>query len=123
MLACGVDISPPVAEDTDRSIDPVEEVKHDFLHWVHTLWAGGMRDKYYKNWIRGRTLTDVVGVGSVQEGWINAISKRPNQPMDVKIGRCLNAIKDYPFSVENSLFRVVSSTVDGKTMYKVESLG
>lgn len=122
MHACGVDISPPVNEDNDRTINPVEEVKQDFLHWVCTLWEGGLRDKIQKNWIRGRTLAEVVGPGSVQEGWIDSLSRHPNQSLDIKIGRCLNAVKDYPFSVDDKLYRLTNSIVKGLVVYKLERL-
>ena len=122
LLACGVDISPPVSQDNDRSLDPMEEVKYDFLLWIRDLWDSGVRDSKSKKWLRARTIGEQVGIGSAQEGWINTLSKRPNQPIDVKCGRCLNAVKDFPFKAGNAILRIVSSTVDGCSVYKVETI-
>jgi len=122
MLACGVDISPPVSEDKDRSIDPLDEVKHEFLEWIVALWESGLRDDKYKTCIRGVTIADSVAPDSIQEGWINTMSRRHNEPLDRKIGRCLSMVKDFPIKTKGKIYRVNQSSTDGRTVYRVEQI-
>jgi len=123
MTVFGEDIAPPVSEDSERSIDPVEEAKHEFFDWVCSLWDSGVRDSKFKNWIRGKTLSDIVAPNSPQEGWINTLSKRPNNAIDVRVGRCLNMIKDVPYLHNGATIRLVGAVTCGVSVYKIEVLG
>lgn len=122
MLATGADVSPPANEDVDRVLDPVEEVKYEFLEWVLDRWQSGVRDAKYKNYLRGNTLSQEIADGSPQEGWINVISRRRYDPLDKRIGYALSAVKEFPFQVNGQIYRIMSRSVDKRSMYWVETV-
>ena len=122
LLACGVDISPPANEDDDRLMDPMEEVKYEFIEWVIDRWHSGLRDSSYKHYLRGSTLVSEVPPGGQQEGWINILSKRTFDPLDRKLGRALMAVKDFPVQTKNGVFRVRNRMIDKRSVYWVEEV-
>jgi len=120
MLAAGVDVSPPANDDADRVLDPVEEVKHEFLEWVLERWESGVRDTKYKHYMRGNTLAQEIAEGSQQEGWVNVISRRKFDPLDKRVGYALSAVKEFPFQTKLGIFRIRSKMLDKRSMYWVE---
>ena len=120
MLACGVDISPPVNDDQDAIMDPLEEIKHEFLEWVINRWESGLRDPKYKHYIRGVTLASEIAPGSPQEGWVNALSRRTFDPLENRVGRALGVVKEFPVQTKNGVFRVRTRMTEKKAMYWVE---
>lgn len=122
LLACGVDIAPPVTEDEDRSLDPVEEARHSLLTFVLQQWLLGMRskDSVRKVYFRSADLANLIPVDSEEEGWVNVLSKRPKQQLSYKCGYALNAVKEFPVKWEDgSIWRLEGYTVASKSAYRV----
>jgi hypothetical protein len=122
MLACGVDIAPPVSADKEQMMDPMEETKHEFLEWLVNRWESGLRDPKYKHYIRSTSLAAEIALDSPQEHWVNMLSKRKFDSIDVRVGRALALVKDFPFKTKNGVFRVMSKVANQRNVYWVEKL-
>lgn len=120
MLACGVDISPPVLEDDDRSMDPVEEIKNQFLPWVLAKWESGLRASGSKHHFFSKDLAQEIRPDSDEEGWVNALSRRPNHPLEQKVGRCLSLVGEVPFKNGGFVYVLKHGVRDKRTGYWVE---
>lgn len=123
MIACGVDISPPVTEDDDRSMDPVEEIKNQFLPWVLSKWESGLRAKGTKRHFFSKDLAYEIVPDSDEEGWVNTLSRRASHPMEQKLGKCLTLISDVPFKSGAFVYVLRRGVRDKRTGYWVEVLG
>lgn len=124
-IALGVDIAPPPSEDEDRTIDSSEEARHSLLLHLLGLWNLGMRNDKGKlsEFFRTKDLSVRINLDSEEESWINTLSKRPKQDINVKVGYALNAVKDFPFSDENGVvWRLASFARNGLSAYKMEKL-
>lgn len=120
ILACGVDVSPPAAYDHDREMDPVEEVKNQFLEWVLAKWEHGMRSTRSKYYFCAKDLAGEVAEYSEPDGWVNVLSRRPNNPMEQKIGKCLSMVSGVPFKVGSKVYALQKGLRDKRTGYWVE---
>ncbi len=122
MLACGVDIAPPPSLDKEQSMDPVEEVKFQFLEWIAERWCAGVRCKTYKGHFRSSDMAQEVGVESEQENWITLLSKNRLGSVELRMGKALSLVKNFPFETKNGVFRLVSRVADKRNIYYLEKI-
>ena len=122
MIACGVDISPPLSEDEDRAMDPMEEVKHQFLPWLLDRWEFGVRAPTSKHYFRAKDMAQQVYENTDEDGWLNALSKRRTHPIEQKMGRCLGQVSGVPFEVEGKVYVLKRGARDGVSGYWFEVL-
>jgi hypothetical protein len=122
MIACGVDIAPPVSGDSDQIMDPMEEVKYEFLEWLVNRWESGLRDSKYKHYIRSATLAQEIALDSPQEHWVTMLSRRKFDSIDVRVGRALAIVKDFPFKTRSGVYKVTSRVADKRNLYCLEKL-
>lgn len=122
LLAFGVDISPPSVEDEDRTLDPVEEAKSQFLLWLLGRWEAGIRSKESKHHFFSRDMAQQVCENTEEESWVNVLSKRAHHPIDQKMGRCLAAIKDVPFESGGKVYVLRAGVWSSKMKYWVEQV-
>ena len=124
-LVLGVDIAPPATEDSDRSLDSVEESRYGFLELVLKTWKDGVRsaDSKTGNFFRSSDLAHRIAPDSEQEAWVNILSKRPKHDIIFRCGFSLNNVKEYPFKGDDDkTWRLESYTVKGKSAYRLECL-
>lgn len=119
-LAFGVDISPPIMEDGDRAMDPVEEIKNQLLPWVLSRWESGCRAPGKKGYFRAKDMGSEIVPDSDEEGWVNVLSRRPNYPMEQKIGKCLGALCGVPFESGGNVHVLKRGNRDGVSGYWLE---
>lgn len=122
LLACGVDISPPLSEDEDRAMDPVEEIKNQLLPWLLSRWEAGVRASGKKNFFRAKTIAEEIRPGSDEEGWIDVLSRRSNHPVEQKVGKCLAALCGIPFESGSKVYVLKRYVVDKTSAYAVEEV-
>lgn len=124
-VVLGVDIAPPASEDGDRSVDSSEEARHNFLEFLLGLWKIGTRSAESKrgNYFRATDIMKNVNVESEEETWINALSRSHRHDLSIRVGRALNAVKDFPFvDDEGATWRLDGYVVNKKSAYKFDRL-
>lgn len=120
LLATGVDISPPLSEDEDRAMDPVEEIKHQFLPWLLNLWVKGVRAPGKKQYFRAKDMAQEVCESSDEEGWLDVLSRRRSHPIDQKMGKCLALVSGVPFGFDEKVYVLKRGNRDGMSGYWFE---
>jgi len=126
MLACGVDIAPPVSEDEDRTIDSSEESRYNFLEFALHLWVTGLRSAKSKSgkYFTAADIAQRIGVESPEETWVTTLSKRPRQDLTQRCGVAMNIVKEYPFADKmGAVWRLTSYVVDKRSAYRFEQVG
>jgi hypothetical protein len=121
-LACGVDISPPLEDDGDRVLDPLDEVKNQFLPWLLQKWESGLRAKGCKHHLHAKEIAQEVRPESDENGWVDMLSKRPSAPMEQKVGRCLARVCGVPFENGSKVYVLKSGVRNKRTGYWIEEV-
>ena len=125
LLAFGVDVSPPVSEDEDRTIDSSEESRYNFLEFALHLWVTGMRSDKSKTgkYFSSSDVANRIGVDSPEESWVTILSKRPKQDLSFRCGYALNMVKDYPFLDKDGVtWRLIAYSVEKRSAYRFEQI-
>lgn len=125
MVIYGVDIAPPISEDSERVMDPKEEVRGMFLRYLKHCWDIGVRDKTSKGkeraFFRAKTISDRIVDGSDEDDWLCVLSgKSKMYSINQRVGFTLGGVRGVPFEENGEIYRLTRYEVEKASAYKIE---